>query len=126
MIQPRRTVNAVVNRGTIMTSKLGVIAAVCAVLAGSNAFAASDSAAVKDTIRSLLKAANAGDVARITALQTPAASVIDEFAPFHWDSFNDWGAAYGAYNTANGVAHPKTTLLKFAHVNVEGDHAYVV
>jgi ketosteroid isomerase-like protein len=109
-----------------MKSTLGMIAAACAVLAGSNAFAAPDSAAVKETVRAIFKAANANDVARLTALQMPAASVIDEFAPFHWDSFNDWGAAYGAYNTANGVAHPKTTLLKFSHVNVEGDRAYVV
>ena len=47
-------------------------------------------------------------------------------APFRWDSFKDWGAAFGDYNTQSGVAPSKTTLLKFSHINVEGDRAYVV
>jgi ketosteroid isomerase-like protein len=109
-----------------MISKFGTFAAACAVLAGSNAFAASDTGAVKDTIRAVFKAWNEGDIARVTALEASEASVIDEFAPFRWDSFKDWGAAYGDYNTQNGVAHAKTTLVKFSHVNIEGDRAYVV
>lgn len=109
-----------------MISKIFVAALACAMLAGTAAYASPDAGTVKETIRTALAAANKGDNAAFMAKVTPQASVIDEFAPFRWDSFADWGAAYGAYNSANGVAHPKTTLLRFSHVNVEGDRAYAV
>lgn len=107
-----------------MISKMTALA--CAMLAGTAAYASPDAGAVKDTIRTALAAANKGDNAAFMAKATPQASVIDEFAPFRWDSFADWGAAYGAYNAANGVTHPKTSLLRFSHVNVKGDRAYAV
>jgi hypothetical protein len=109
-----------------MISKIAAAALVCAMLAGTSAYAAPDSGAVKNTIRTALAAANKADNAAFMAKTTAQASVIDEFAPFRWDSFADWGAAYTAYNTQNGVAHPKTVLGRFVHVNVEGDHAYAV
>jgi hypothetical protein len=109
-----------------MISKISAAALACAILVGSQAYAAPDASAVKDTIRKALKAANDGDSASFMAKVTSQASVIDEFAPFRWDNFADWGAALGAYNTQNGVAHSKTELGRFAHVNVEGDRAYAV
>ena len=109
-----------------MISKIAAAALACAMLAGTAAAAASDTGEVKETIRAALAAANKSDGPAFMAKTTAQASIIDEFAPFRWDSFADWGAALGAYNTQNGVAHSKTALGRFAHVNVEGDHAYAV
>jgi hypothetical protein len=109
-----------------MISKIAATALACAMLASTAATAAPDSDAVKDTVRKFLKAANDGDNAAGTALLAANGSIIDEFAPFRWESFNDWGAAFAAYNSQNGVAHARTALSKFAHVNVEGDRAYAV
>jgi len=82
--------------------------------------------AVKQTVRMFLDKANKGDFAGGIALTAQDASIIDEFAPFRWDSFADWGQAFGAYGAQNGITHARTTLLKFAHVNIEADRAYVV
>jgi ketosteroid isomerase-like protein len=109
-----------------MISKIVAIASVCAVLGGTAAVAAPDTGAVKETVRKFWKAGNDKDAAAGMALLTADGSIIDEFAPFRWDSFKDWGAAFSAYNSQNGVAHTKTTFVKFAHVNVEGDRAYAV
>ena len=109
-----------------MISNIAATALACAMLASTAAYASPDASAVKDTIRAALTAANKDDGAAFMAKMTPQASVIDEFAPFRWDSFSDWGAAYAAYNSQNSVAHPKTTQIKFLHVNVEGDRAYAV
>jgi hypothetical protein len=109
-----------------MISKIGTVATLGILLAGTSAYALPDTGAVKDTIRTAFAAANKGDNAAFMAKLTPQASVIDEFAPFRWESFADWGAALAAYNSANGVAHAKTSQIKFLHVNVEGDRAYAV
>ncbi len=109
-----------------MISKMAATALACAMLAGTAAHASPEAGAVKATVQKFLKAANAGDNAAGMALLAADGTVIDEFAPFRWDSFADWGAAYGAYNAQNGVAHTRTALSKFAHVNIEGDRAYAV
>jgi hypothetical protein len=100
--------------------------AVAIMLASTAAYASPEAGAVKATVQKFLRAANDGNNAAGMALLATDGSVIDEFAPFRWDSFADWGAAYGAYNAQNGVAHARTALSKFAHVNVEGDRAYAV
>jgi ketosteroid isomerase-like protein len=109
-----------------MVSKIGTIASACLMLATTAAYAMPDAGAVKETVRKFLKATNDGDRAAGAAVLTADGSVIDEFAPFRWDNFDDWGTAYAAYNSQNGVTHARATLLKFSHVNVEGDHAYAV
>jgi len=111
-----------------MTSKMAIVAgAACVALAATTvAHAASDSGAVKQTVRTLFAKLKAGDSAGATALFAANGSIIDEFAPYHWDSFADWGAAYAAYNTQNGIVTPANTILKFNHVNVDGGRAYAV
>jgi ketosteroid isomerase-like protein len=107
-----------------MIVKIGALA--CALLASTAAYAAPDTATVKQTVRALLKASSDGDYAAVAALETAQGSIIDAFAPYRWDSFKDWGAAYGTFAAQNGDAHWKMTPRKFSHVNVEGERAYVV
>jgi hypothetical protein len=105
---------------------MAVSAAGLALCAATGANATSDASAVKQTIRSVFTKANAGDTAGAGALFAASGSIIDEFAPFRWASFGDWGQAFGAYNAQTGVTGSKTTILKFNHVNVGGGRAYAV
>lgn len=109
-------------------SKLMIAACAASLVAVSatEAFAASDAGAVKQTIRALFAKSNAGDTAGTLALCEQDGSIIDDFAPFRWESFPDWLNAYGSYSSANGMSGSKFTILKFAHVNVADDHAYAV
>lgn len=109
-----------------MTNWRGAAAAVALfACVSSEATAASDAAAVKQTIRSFVAKMNAGDQG-VLALCTDTGSIVDEFAPFHWAQFAAWGTAYDDYAHANNISDTKITLLKFAHVNVSGGNAYVV
>jgi len=94
--------------------------------AGTGPVAASETSAVKQTVRTWLDRANKGDAAGLFALLTEDGSIIDEFAPFGWDSFKTWGNDYGTDNTQNGVVPKATTILKFDHVNIDGANAYAV
>lgn len=90
-------------------------------VASANADAKStDSAAIEKTIRTL-NAEKPGP-----ADCKPAATVIDEFAPFGWDSLATWGDALGKYNAQNVITDSKMKIEKFRHVNVDGSHAYAV
>jgi ketosteroid isomerase-like protein len=109
-----------------MIVKSATLAAAVALLLASAASAASEAGAVKETIRQFFAKSNAGDDAGALALVAKDSFATDEFAPFHWNSLGDWDTAYVAYNKQNAITHPKTTLQKFLHVNVEGGHAYVV
>lgn len=109
-----------------MIVKSATLAAAVALVSATAASAAGEAGAVKDTIRQFFAKSNAGDDAGALALVAKDSFATDEFAPFHWNSLGDWDMAYVAYNKQNAITHPKTTLQKFLHVNVEGVHAYVV
>src|SRR5665213_2992478 len=103
-----------------------IVAAGLMLSAGSVAAAASDKADVRQTLRTMLKKVNTGDVAGALALSTDEGSVIDEFAPYAWSNSGHWGQAFGSYLAQNGITDDVTTIGKFRHVNVDGGHAYVV
>lgn len=97
-------------------------AIVCATGAG-----ASDVANVKAAVRHLIADANSGNDEALKADLTEPALFIDEYAPFDWIGAKDgWLNAYNDYNKQNAITAAKTTPLAFRHVNVSGDHAYVV
>jgi hypothetical protein len=105
-----------------MKKLLGAALAAALCWAGAaSASTATDTAAIKATIRHGLSSAGPGD-----AFASDAGSALDEFAPFHWDTIGDWGTAYANYNSQNAVTAPRTTIVKFDHVNVSGDGAYAV
>ena len=102
-------------------SKIAMAAAAAMLVACAHASAKSaDSAAVEKAIRTL----NAGKPGPADC--KPAGTIIDEFAPFTWDSFASWVDALGKYNTQNAITGDKTGHEKFRHVNVDGSHAYAV
>jgi hypothetical protein len=101
-------------------------AATVALIAATAANAAPDTRAVSETIRTALAKANAGDANGFLALCLPAGSVIDEFAPFHWDTFSSWGSAFGPYFAQNNITRSKTKIIKFNHVNIDSGRAYAV
>ncbi len=109
-----------------MKKSIGAAAAVLIACASNGAVAAPDSAAVKQTIKSFLAKANAGDSAGALALCTDTGSVVDEFAPFHWGQFAAWDKDSGNYYSQNKITDNKVTLVKLTHVNLDGAHAYVV
>ena len=88
--------------------------------------AASDTAAVRQTLQTMLGRVNTGDVAGALALSTADGSVIDEFAPYAWSDSGHWGQDFGTYLAQNGITDDVTTIRKFRHVNVNGGRAYVV
>lgn len=83
-------------------------------------------------------AASSGTIAvqkAITALNSgkspppdcnPSGAIIDEFAPFSWDSFPGWSDALSKYNAQNAITESKISHQKFRHVNVDGARAYAV
>jgi hypothetical protein len=112
--------------GPMITKILAGIAACLSLTAATGAYAASDSAGVKKTIVTAFAKANKGDMAGAFANFAKDGTVIDEFAPFHWSNFDEWGKALDSYNTQSGVARASTRILKFVHVNAEGGRAYAV
>jgi len=96
------------------------LAGAALVVSPSIGAASPDSIAVEKAIRAL----NAGKQAPADC--KPAAAIIDEFAPFSWDSFATWTDALGKYNAQNAITDSKISSPKFRHVNVEGTRAYAV
>jgi uncharacterized protein DUF4440 len=107
-----------------MRAKLATAA--CLICLATPAFAAHDSDAVKHTVRALFAKANAGDSAGMLALCEQDGSIIDNFAPYRWDTFSDWLNAFGGYAQANGVSGSRFTIKNFAHVNIADGRAYAV
>jgi Domain of unknown function (DUF4440) len=100
--------------------------AACLICLATPAFAASDTDAVKHTVRALFAKANAGDTAGMLALCEQDGSIIDNFAPYRWDTFSDWLNAFGSYSAANAVTGSKFTIKNFPHVNIADGRAYAV
>lgn len=91
--------------------------------------AASEKADVMATVNRFNDGLNKGDVKTALAACASPASIIDEFPPYAWQSATacaDWASAFAAYNESNGITEPVATLGKPRHVDITGDHAYVV
>lgn len=93
------------------------------------AFAGAETKPVLAPIHRFIDSMNKGDANAAAATFAPDANIIDEFAPYHWqgdDAFAKWGADFAAMSKAGGVSDMHLTLGRPRHVNVSGDHAYVV
>jgi ketosteroid isomerase-like protein len=97
-----------------------------AILSMSAPARASESDAVRQTVKSWFAKFDAGDGAGALAMCADHGSIIDEFAPFRWSSCADWFKAYAAYASQNGITDTRVDLVRFAHVNVQDGRAYVV
>ncbi|HEX4301708.1 MAG TPA: hypothetical protein VHZ78_02870 [Rhizomicrobium sp.] len=69
---------------------------------------------------------NAGDFKKAGAAYAASASIIDEFAPHHWNSFGDWLRDAGAFFKANGVTDLHIALGKATDTQIGAHEAYLV
>jgi ketosteroid isomerase-like protein len=95
--------------------------------------AESGPAAVMAIVNQFVDAFNRGDTKTAVAACASPASIIDEFAPHHWDGPNacaDWARDLAAANKKAGVTGGIVTLARPWILNVTGDrngnYAYVV
>jgi len=80
-------------------------------------------------VKAFTAALNTDDLKAAAAVMTPAQTITDEFAPFHWEgktALADWFAGDAADVKANGVTDAVVSIGKPLHVTISGDHAYVV
>lgn len=96
----------------------------------SSSLAAHAQATPEAATRQWLDGFNAGDMAKVNALNSPSGtSIIDEFAPFTWTgpkAFSDWGAGFEADSKARGVTEPKVILGAPVVKNVTATDAYLI
>lgn len=111
---------------------LTLLAAVLVTPAAAPA-AESGPAAVMAVVHQFIDGFNRGDTKTALAACASPASIIDEFAPHHWDGPNacaDWARDLAAANKKAGVTGGIVTLGRPWILNVTGDrngnYAYVV
>ena len=107
--------------------------AVIGVLAASSQIAApafaSDQTDVMAAVKKWTADYNKGDMKAFEAGCAPQAVIIDETSPYVWQgasACSDWVAALDANNKKNGSTDGIVTYGKPLHIEVTGDHAYVV
>jgi len=96
-------------------------------LTGSTAARAQDSEAVVFApTHQFADAMNAGDVKTASEAYTPSASIIDEFAPHHWNSFSDWARDADSFFKAADTTGLKITLSAPTNKEIGATFAYAV
>jgi ketosteroid isomerase-like protein len=86
-------------------------------------------AAVMASINQFLEAFNNGDVKAANAVCSDITEILDDFAPYEWHGAGTcatWMAAYDADAKVKGITDPHVTFGAPRHLDVAGDHAYVV
>jgi hypothetical protein len=112
-----------------MSRSIAAALAMCAVLlAATPTTQAAPSAddAVLAPLTQFADGMNAGDFKKAGAVYTPAASIIDEFAPHHWNTFADWLRDSGTFFKAGGVTGLHIALGKATDKVVGAAQAYAV
>ena len=80
-------------------------------------------------VRQYADAFNKGDVKTALDFCAAQSAIIDEFPPFLWQGATgcaDWANDFDAYSKKNGITEPKVYVGGPKHLEVMGDHAYVV
>ena len=86
-------------------------------------------AAVISTIDRFVAGFNKGDMKVLSSTCADQTSILDEFSPHEWHgpgACAKWAADFDADAKKNGITDAVVTLGKPSHVDVTGDHAYVV
>lgn len=84
---------------------------------------------VMAAVRQFVDAFNKGDTKGALAACADQTSIIDEFPPYEWHGSGgcgQWMNDYDADAKANGITDAVVTLATPRHVDITGDHAYVV
>jgi hypothetical protein len=98
-------------------------ATVCGVLLAGPVLAADDAMA---PVRQFVDSLNAGDAKTAAKAYIPAPSIIDEFPPHHWTSFDDWLRDFMVDAKKNGVTDVHITLQAATTSTVGAVQAYEV
>jgi SnoaL-like domain len=108
---------------------LRVLAAVTLVLLFAGVTFASEAAAAMKPVNQFIDGFNKGDAKSALAACADEAYIIDEFPPYEWHgagACSTWANAYEADAKKNSITDGVVTLGKAKHVDVSGEHAYVV
>ena len=111
------------------TISLRGLPAVALMLLFSSAAFASDVTEVMKPVHQFIDGFNKGDAKTALAACADDAYIIDEFAPYEWHgagACSTWAGDYEADAKKNGITDGVVTVGKPRHVDVSGDHAYVV
>jgi ketosteroid isomerase-like protein len=98
------------------------------VLAAGSA-AASEKDDVLKLVNQFTDGFNKGDVKSAVAACSDQTSIIDEFPPYEWNGAggcSKWATDFAADAQKNGITDGHVALAAPRHVDVTGDHAYVV
>jgi hypothetical protein len=96
---------------------------VCVIVASGAARAADDAMA---PVNQFVDGLNAGDVKKAAATHIAGSSIIDEFAPYHWNSFDTWLKSFMADCKKNKVNDVHLTLAAPTTSTVGAKEAYEV
>jgi ketosteroid isomerase-like protein len=77
-------------------------------------------------VHQFVDALNAGDVKKAAAAHMSSSPIIDEFAPYRWNSFGAWLKGFMADCKKNGVSDVHLTLLAPTTSTVGDKEAYEV
>ncbi|MBN9566830.1 MAG: hypothetical protein J0H79_04395 [Alphaproteobacteria bacterium] len=87
---------------------LAVMVSVACGMLGSSAAQAEDAAMVP--VHQFIDSLNAGNVKAAASTHLSNVPIIDEFAPYHWTSFDAWLKAFAANNKKHKVTDVRVTL----------------
>src|SRR5262249_28871877 len=88
-----------------------------------------DKTDVAAVVRQFVDGFNKGDVKSALATCAEQGTIIDEFPPYTWSGAefcSRWASAYDADAKKNGMTDAVVTMGSARHVDIDGDHAYVV
>jgi len=100
------------------------VAVCCVSVLGSAAHAAEPPALAPFT--AFVDAMNAGDAKKAGGEFTASATIIDEFAPHIWNSFNGWVHDFSVGSKAEGVSDFHIAISPVSFKNVDAGHGYGV
>ena len=108
-------------------SKVLIVLAVAVLAAAPNAMAQQKD--VMAPVHQFVDGFNKGDTKSALAACADQTSIIDEFPPYEWHGVGacgTWADDYDANARKDGITDGIVTLGKPQHVDITGDHAYVV
>jgi len=112
-----------------MRTRIYAALLLCAPLLIAPAIAGDAETAAMAPVHRFIDSVDKGDMKAAAATFASDASIIDEFAPYHWqgnDAFAQWGADFDTMAKAGGISGLVVTLRPPRHVNVTGDRGYAV
>ena len=91
--------------------------------------AAIDKTDILATVHQFADGLNKGDLKTGLAACADTSAIIDEFPPYSWYGATgcaDWANDFGAFNAKNSITEAMVRLGKPRHLDISGDHAYVI